>query len=136
MDNETEIETIDECLETFNECFKTFTEMMSQACPDSIISNYKKEIIGLINNSPTKIIEIFIIYVLPHKAEIDSGKDEYFLDDSFKEKSGIDNGYIGKIFEFRDIWKSLTDNNKEVVRVMIQGLSNLAQQYFSFKYSL
>jgi hypothetical protein len=118
----------------FNSTTLDFAEQLSLVCPNSVISNNLHNVRLIINNHPNKIIELFIIYVLPDKDKIDSGDKSYFENKSYDNQLNNNNFAIQKFFEFKDIWYKLSEENKNLVVQYMQCLCYYAQEYFLEKY--
>lgn len=82
-----------------------------------------------------KIIDIFVIHVLPHKDKIMSDDESYFLNNQ-----EIDNKYkneihiIEKIMEFKKLWLVITSDEKDVVKSYLKLLCIYTSNYFNKKY--
>ena len=125
---------ISENLNNFNSTVIDLAEQLSLICPNSIISNNINLIKSVIKNKPTKIIELFIIYVLPDKSKIDKGDDDFFLNKSYNDEVEKHSISINKVFEFKNIWNKISIENQEVVKQYMQCLCYYSQEYFLEKY--
>jgi len=90
---------------------------------------------GITQAQPEKILELFIMYVLKYKQQIDSGDEDFFMANSFKSETEDDSDMLQKIFEFKNIWKSLNVQNKKIVKQYMQYLCELALQHVENVYS-
>lgn len=121
-------------LHEFNSTVIELADQLSIVCPGSLISNNIGNLKMIIRSHPTKVIELFIIYVLPDKDKIDEGNNDFFLNKSYEdvvEKTEIP---VGNIFEFKNIWYKLKYENQELVKQYMQLLCYHAQEYFLEKY--
>lgn len=121
----------------FNNIVIDLASQIATLCPTSIIANNIDIINQLIRKNNKSIIDIFVLYILKYKPQIDAGDDAFFLGTSFdKEISSVgkninDNDIIKKAFEFKNIWKQLSANNREIVKQYMQILCQLALLYIS-----
>ena len=109
---------------------------LAHVCPNSIIGHNIKDVEKLIKNPKNKIkfIEIFVAKVLRYKSDIDSGNEDFFLHKSYDSDLDKDNSLISKVFEFKNIWVQLKQENKDLVKQYMQILCELAQNYFLYYY--
>jgi len=119
-------------IQDFNNIIIDLANQLTVICPNSLIANNIDLLKKIINNNSTKnkIIEIFIAYVLPYKKQIDMGDEIFFLNNSFDKETNGQNAWVSKIFEFKNIWKELKNENKTYVIQYMQILCKLAQEYF------
>lgn len=121
-------------LTNFNKTLLDLSEQLSLVCPNTVISNNLMNLRMVINNFPSKILELFIIHVLPDKDRIDDGDKNYFLNKSYDDALDNDADATKKFFEFKDIWYKLSDENQQLVIQYMQCLCYYAQEYFMEKY--
>lgn len=130
---------INNLVNEFNDVMIDFVENIATVCPQSIIAdNLKyirtiyKDIINNKNEDYPKecFITLFMKYVLPHQIEIRNGDDSYFLTDHCY-KNIKNNDYMSKIFHFKDLWKSLKQENKDIVIDYMVILCDISQEYFN-----
>jgi hypothetical protein len=119
----------------FNKTLLDLSEQLSLICPNTIVSNNLTNLKMIINNFPNKILELFIIHVLPDKDKIDNADKNYFLNKSYDNALDKDKDATKKFFEFKDIWYKLTDQNQNLVIQYMQCLCYYAQEYFMEKYA-
>ncbi|AYV78776.1 MAG: hypothetical protein Edafosvirus32_7 [Edafosvirus sp.] len=125
----------DELCMWFNGTTLELADEMTKLFPKSLISTNLKDLKNLIKMYPKKLIELFVIYVLPDKEEIDNENEKYFLENSFNKHIKDDNNLIKQMFQFKTIWKQLDDENKKTVISYMKFLCEYAQQYFMLIYS-
>jgi len=121
-------------LNDFNKTLLDLSEQLSLICPNTIISNNLSNLRMVINNFPNKIIELFIIHVLPDKDRIDASDKDYFLNKSYTDALDNDTNATKKFFEFKDIWFKLSNENQNLVIQYMQCLCYYAQEYFMEKF--
>lgn len=123
---------IDEIINDFNLVLNELVVNLADVCPNSIIGKNIKDIKNVLNSSEykTKFISIFVERVLQYKPEIDKGKDSFFLGKSYDNDLKGYESYANNIFEFKNIWNELKQDNKNVVIQYMQILCDYAQQYF------
>ena len=121
-------------LAEFNKTLLDLTEQLALICPNTVVSNNLGNLRMVLNNFPSKVIELFIIHVLPDKERIDAGDRDYFLNKSYDDALEGDTNATKKFFEFKDIWYKLSDENQNLVVQYMQCLCFYAQEYFMAKY--
>lgn len=119
------------CLITdFNSTIIDLAEQLSVVVPNSSISNNRGYIKSLIRSKPKQLIELFVQYVLPEKPKIDGDDDSYFIDRDYSRETGSDGTTLNYVFEFKTIWKELSQTNRNVIRQYMRLLCHYAQEYF------
>ena len=125
---------IDQLIDDFNTTLTDLIDNIASVCPDNIISDNRNLIKKMLAkpDTRTKVIDKFVDKVLIYKPQIDEGDEQFFLgksyDDDFQDVS--DGNLSGKIFEFKNIWKKLSVDNKSFVIQYMQLLCILSQNYF------
>lgn len=126
--------SIQEITQEFNATFiDMITQISEKISDDTIDSTICSALKVIIKNHPEKIIGIYIVHVLPHKDKIESGDENYFLNDN----SNIDNTYkddgpvIEKILTFKKLWVKLNENDKKIIIKYLTVLSYYATHYFN-----
>lgn len=117
-------------IETFNGVISDFITQLADICPDSTIAANKSTILSIMKMKPSTIVDIFVLYVLKYKPQIDSGDESFFMNNTFDSELGGDQDKVNKMFEFKNIWNILTEENKEIVKQFMQCLCQLAQEHF------
>jgi hypothetical protein len=123
-----------ESLQQFNSTILDLAEQLSIVCPNSIISNNAGNFKMIVSACPKKIIELFIIYVLPDKDKIDKGDNDYFLNKTYDDVAKENSVSLQKFFEFKGIWKELSAENQKLVIQYMQCLCYYSQDYFITNY--
>ena len=120
----------DKIIDDFNSTALTLAQSIAIVCPNSIIGRNISVINIALNNkiNKNKFIDIFTTKVLIYKKEIMSGDENYFLNKSYDD-TGVE---TSNIFEFKDIWTKLNDNNKKTIIQYMQILCLLSERYLSF----
>jgi len=113
----------------FNTTFIDLASQLAILCPRSFIANNVSLLKSLIHSHPTKILEIFTLKALKYKRQVDSGDDSFFLNCNFASEVNGDSAIIGKIFELKEIWKTLNDANRDIVRQYVTYLFELSAEY-------
>jgi hypothetical protein len=117
----------------FKDLIIDFIYNLSKICPNSSISNNIIIIDKFIKNEPIKIIELFIKYVLKYKKYIDNEDENFFLSNCYSEDIKDNNDFV-KVFEFKNIWKNLDNNDKKNIMKYMKYLCDLSYNYFIIKY--
>lgn len=123
---------VNELVTDFNSVLKDFAYNFSDVCPDSMIGRNIKSIERAIDNpaNRTKFIDTFVTKVLIYKDQIDRGEEDFFLGKSYDQDLDNDSSLTSKVFEFKQIWKTLKKENKDLVIMYMKGLCDLANAYY------
>ena len=122
-----------EFVKEFNEKLLVLVEGIARATNRKFIVNNIGFLKKIINIDKKKPIDFFVIYLLPHKEEIDAENEEFFLTYEFKSKD-LNSKIMKNIFEFKNIWSTLTDENKKTVINYMKYLCSISQSYFLQNY--
>lgn len=127
-----------DCINNFNSVLKDFAQNMAYTCPDTIIGQN----IGYINRTldnlrdKEKFIDLFCAKILIYKPVLDNDnnpeeREQFFLKKSYdNDLKGTDAEGFDRIFIFKDIWKGLKQENKDMVILYMKALAELAQEYY------
>ena len=129
---------IAQIVDDFNSTLTDLINNIADICPDTLISDNKNIIKKMLSkpDTRTKAIDTFVAKILIYKPQIDRGDEKFFLGKSYDDdltnvSNGSDSNTLStKIFEFKNIWKSLSPENKDFVIQYMQLLCLLAQNYF------
>ena len=129
---------IDQIVADFNTTLKDLALNIANVCPTSLIGSNIRLIQNAIDNpkNKTKFIDIFVQRVLIYKSQIDNGEEDFFLGKSYQDiidrqtTNDDKKDILERIFEFKELWKTLNKMNKNIVIQYMQLLSMLAEQYF------
>lgn len=114
----------------FNDVLLELSCQLSGLFPNSIISNNLQNLKHVIGISKEKLIESFVIHVLPYKQQIDNGDHYFFINKSFDDI--VDNSSdLIYVTEMKKIWHLLDDTNKKVVQEYMKLLCSYALKYFN-----
>lgn len=123
----------------FNEVLLSLALNIAEVCPNSLIGVHIVDIEKTINKKANfkKFIDLFCVRVLVYKDQIDQGDENYFLKKDFQNdlKDNDDENALTHILSFKNIWKDLKHENKQIVIMNMQMLCDLAQQYFDIIYN-
>jgi hypothetical protein len=86
----------------------------------------------LINDNSNKIIDMFILSVFQYEEQILAGDDNFFLNQDFGNGK-LDSSELMQVFEFKNIWKTLTEENRTNIKSYMQILCKIARRYFNLK---
>lgn len=120
-----------ETVTNFNNMLFDLASQIAMICPTSIIATNIDIVKRLIKREPKKIIDIFVMYILKYKKQIDSGDDAFFINNKFTSEIGDDNSLLDKVFEFKTLWTQLNQDNRDIVKQYMQYLCQLALAYIS-----
>jgi hypothetical protein len=122
-----------ELIKEFNEKLLVLVEGIARATNKKFIINNIGFLKKIINIDKKRPIDFFIIYILPHKEEIDTGNENFFLTYELKS-TDLSSKIMKNIFEFKNIWSTLTNENKETVVNYMKYLCSISQTYFLQNY--
>lgn len=128
---------MNQVVDDFNRTVIDLCNSVAAVCPTSIVGRNIKDITKAVKNrqNRTKFIDIFVAKVLVYKDKIMAGDESYFLNKSYDEDlDGQD--YGSSVFEFKDIWSGLKQDNKNLVIQYMQILCLLAENYFAEYFKL
>lgn len=111
--------------------FKSLIENIKLLCPkNSIINNNAKLIDSFVNSNKDLIIRIYCAKVLIYESVFNKDPNEFLLTHDFGEDfKELNEVPIDQIFTFKNIWNSLSDDNKTILINYIKGLNKLAHKY-------
>lgn len=118
-----------EDVHNFNNMFIELVSQLSTICPTSIIANNSNILKQIIKKDQRKVIDIFVHYVLKYKQQIDKGDESFFINNSYSGECGSDEGMVNKVFEFKELWKQLSPDNRNIVIQYMQFLCQIALNY-------
>ena len=122
-----------ELIKEFNEKLLVLVEGIARATNKKFIINNIIFLKKIINKDKKRPIDFFIIYILPHKEEIDTGNENFFLTYELKS-TDLSSKIMKNIFEFKNIWSTLNNENKETVVNYMKYLCSISQTYFLQNY--
>ena len=117
----------------FNNYSETLVSFLSKIAPRSSIIMYKPYIEKLCKANSNKIIDTFVINGLIHEEKIMREDEEYFMGMSVSEKDDSDK--LRKIFQFKNVWKTLSSEDKHTIKSYMKLLCVIARKYFDLLYN-
>ncbi len=120
--------------EEFNSLLLRLITNIKNICPRSIIGrNYsmlKYTITDIKNNK--RFIGLFVTNVLKYKEFIDNGDEQFFTEKSYEGdvNKNKNKNVMDQIFQLKDVWDILSEENKKIIFTYMQILCNMAQEYF------
>ena len=120
-----------EIINKFIIVFKALIENVKLLCPrNSIINNNAGLIDSFVSTNGELIIKIYCQKVLIYKNQFDTNPELFLLNHDFKEDlKDLKEVPIDQIFIFKNIWKQLNQDNKNILINYINGLNKLALKY-------
>ena len=116
-------------LECFNNLLLKFIEDISELPTFQFVRQNKDIIVIAIETNPQMIMDIFIKYILIYQTQIYNRDENFFITLDLEKVLDKDFKYIGKLFEFKNNWKRLTFNNRNVIIEYLCIFCQLASQY-------
>ena len=114
----------------FNTLFVKFVEQLGKIAPnDDDIPKFQAFIDMIVQKNILLFINKFIEYVVPYKEIIEKRDEKFFLDMNYGNIVKHDEGSIMKIFKFKDIWVTITDNDKKYIFDTMIKLNQLVDEY-------
>lgn len=130
--------SLEEQLEILKKNFNNYSVILSvflvNIAPNSSFRIYKPYIEHLASENSNKIIDTFILSVLKYENEIMNENESFFIGNSFDNDLDYDDEKRLKVFEFKSIWTSLSDENKDVIKSYMKLLCRIARKYFNLVY--
>ena len=114
----------------FNEEAINFANQLAEVCPDSILSGNVGYLQQTINKNSSFLIDQFTLYVLKYKDQIDNKNNDFFLKTDFSKDASGKSTVIGKIFELKDTWGKLSQDNRDGIFTIMQILCYYSEQYY------
>lgn len=122
-------EEINELRVEFNDELLNLVHHIGKLAPKSLVANNIDLVEDTIKKYPSKVIDQFVIHVLKYKENVDNYDEDFFMNNEFSEATGNDN-IVEKIFQFKGLWKNITDVDKAGIFGLMQTLCAIAQEYF------
>jgi hypothetical protein len=123
---------IEELKVGFNNIADQLAHVLIKIAPNSSLATFEKEFNTLIRQKSNKLIDTFVIDVLlVHKDKILAGDDTYFMGQEFKNVTNGDSANISRVFEFKEIWKSLSPESKLSIKQYMKILTLTADKYLT-----
>jgi hypothetical protein len=113
----------------FNSTLIELAQQLAIVCPRSFIAMNISTMEDLIKRYPTKIISLFVLKVLKYRKKVEEGDEEFFLNANFSDEADGDDAILKKVFEFKNIWRQLSKDNREIVRQYVIQLFDYAYEY-------
>lgn len=127
-------EQLDILKKNFNNYSLTLSVILADVNPCSSFGIYKSVIERLVNINSSKMIDTFILSALKYEDKIMEGDDDFFLKKDYGNELGEDKNNIIKVFEFKSIWDTLCDQNKDIIKLYMQLLCKIARKYYDLVY--
>jgi hypothetical protein len=113
----------------FNQTLFDLASQLKTLCPYSFVAKNLSVLEILLKTEPSKVIDLFTLRALKYKTQFDSGNDSFFLNGNFSADVDGDSAVVGKIFELKESWKSLSNDNRSIVRQYLKYLFDLSDEY-------
>jgi hypothetical protein len=113
----------------FNTIALNMSDIIGRKFPRSYFGTYKQTILLLFKEKPKEVIIFFMenIYVNDeYRLKIKKGDDAYFLKQNYEPSDATD---TAQIFEFKDLWRSLDDNMKSMIKQTMKRMIDYVEEY-------
>lgn len=121
-------------IKDFNGEAINFVTQLSKLAPKSIFAGNTSYLKGILKIYPKYMIDQFTIYILKYRDQIDAENNSFFMDIDFTKETGGDDNAISKIFEIKNIWKTLSEDNKKGIFTIMKILCYYSSKYNIMKY--
>jgi hypothetical protein len=115
---------------SFNSVSIAMINHLALKFPTSHFGVYKNSIKIFFEERPAEPITMFIKHVYAndvYRKKIKSGDDSFFMTQTYD--GVINKTMTTKIFEFKELWKSFDDNNKQLAKQTMSSLIDRAELY-------
>lgn len=125
----------DNAIEEFKNILLDFTDNLVNISDNILLKKYKEDIIKTINLYPKRIIDTFIIHGYmqdngSYRKEIIEGNENFFLNKSYNEFTNGDSNVISYIFQFKNFWSKLDNDNKFIIKTFLLTLCYYSDKRF------
>jgi esterase/lipase len=121
----------------FNSLITEISKLLSREFPnDQTLYTYSNVIPEITSTKPMELISIFILNVYgndKYRKYIIDGDDKFFLLDDYKHITGSDKNNIQMMFQFKNYWKKLDENNRNFIKTAMKTMVDLSAQYIEKK---
>ncbi len=121
-------------IEEFNSVLSDLIRDIAYICPKSFLGQNEKFILNFIEMAKIKkrFIEMFMTKILPYKDKINRKDESFFLAKSYSKDININNNesFTGYIFKLKDVWHTLTKENRDVVWQYMGILCDMALEHY------
>ena len=116
-----------EIQESFNKIILNMCEHMARKYPNTYFGIYHETIVKFIKERPTEPVAYFIKYVYSndeYRDKIIAQDESYFMNQNYSE---VPQYSSVKIFEIKELWTSLDDNTKKLIKLTFKHLADRAK---------
>ncbi|AYV75752.1 MAG: hypothetical protein Terrestrivirus3_21 [Terrestrivirus sp.] len=117
-------------ISNFNNYTNILATFIANTSPNSNMKMYKGEIERLVDEGSKVMIDTFTLNVLRYEEQIMEGDEAFFVGNNYSDITQNDRNMVNRMFEFKSIWKILTENNKNVIIKYMQLLCQISRAYF------
>lgn len=117
-------------ISNFNNYTNILATFIANISPNSNMKIYKGEIERLVDEGSKVMIDTFTLNVLRYEEQIMAGNEDFFMGNNYSDITQNDRNMVNRMFEFKSIWKILTENNKNVIIKYMQLLCQISRAYF------
>lgn len=117
-----------EVQDSFNKIILNMCNHLAKKYPQTYFGIYYDTVVKFITERPNEPIAYFIKYVYSndeYREKIIAQDDSYFMGQSYED---VPQDTV-KIFEIKDLWTSLDDTNKKLIKVTFKHLVDKSKLY-------
>ncbi len=129
----------DDAINQFSEVLVMMVDELARVTGDNMLQMFKNNMIDFIKQNPKKVIDNLIISCYKKddgmvRNKILLGDDSYFMNNKLENLSNGDGDVINYIFQFKNFWGNLNQDNKIIIKSTLIALITLCDiRYTNFK---
>ena len=123
------IKTKQEVQESFNKIILNMCDHMAKKYPNTYFGIYHDTAVKFITERPTEPIAYFIKHVYSndeYRTKILAQDESYFMGQKYSE---VGQDHSVKIFEIKELWTTLDDNTKKLIKLTFKHLADRTKLY-------
>jgi len=126
---DTLLKTKTEVQESFNKIILNMCDHMAKKYPNTYFGIYHETVVKFIKERPYEPVAYFIKYVYSndeYRDKIFAQDETYFMNQNYNE---VPQDSSVKIFEIKELWNSLDDNTKKLIKLTFKHLADRTKLY-------
>ena len=133
MNNE-EYDVVQILISHFNDNSIVLVTFLKNYTKNQILDQIYPIIQNLVKEKSNKLIDLFVLKVLKYEDHIMEGNEDFFIGKDYESETSSNKSIISKIFEFKELLKTLDDLNKNRIKEYMKLLCRIARRYFDTLY--